>query len=48
MTKSDITEQIYSRIGGSKKESVELLETVFSVMNTLSPQTGSKRNQTAC
>ncbi|MHC1699317.1 MAG: integration host factor subunit alpha [Geobacteraceae bacterium] len=36
MTKVDIVERIYNRLGISKNESAELLETVFSIMkNTL-------------
>jgi len=37
MTKADIVEQIYERVGFSKKESADLVETVFSVIkDTLS------------
>lgn len=32
MTKADIVEQIYERVGFSKKESAELVEKVFQVM----------------
>ncbi len=32
MTKADITERIQAQIGCSKKESTEMLETVFSIM----------------
>lgn len=36
MTKADIVERVHQRIGFSKKESVDLVESVFSVMkNTL-------------
>lgn len=34
MTKADIVEKIQTNIGLSKKESTELMETVFSVMKT--------------
>lgn len=37
MTKADIVEQIYERVGFSKKESAELVEKVFEIMkDTLS------------
>ena len=32
MTKADIVETIYERVGFSKKESAELVETVFDVI----------------
>ena len=32
MTKADIVEMIYERVGFSKKESAELVETVFEVI----------------
>ena len=32
MTKADIVEQIYERVGFSKKESAELVEKVFSII----------------
>ena len=32
MTKADIVEQIYERVGFSKKESAELVERVFQIM----------------
>ena len=32
MTKADIVEQIYERVGFSKKESAELVERVFHIM----------------
>lgn len=32
MTKADIVEQIYERVGFSKKESADLVETVFSII----------------
>jgi len=32
MTKADIVEEIYERVGFSKKESADLVETVFSVI----------------
>ena len=32
MTKSDIVEQIYERVGFSKKESAELVEMVFNII----------------
>ncbi|MCM2356972.1 MAG: integration host factor subunit alpha [Geobacteraceae bacterium] len=36
MTKADIVEKIYERVGFSKKESAELVETVFDIIkNTL-------------
>jgi len=36
MTKADIVERIHQKIGFSKKESAEMVETVFSLMkNTL-------------
>ncbi len=34
MTKVDIVERIYTRLGISKNESAELLETVFSIMKS--------------
>jgi len=41
MTKADIVEKIYEKIGVSKKESAELVELVFEIMkNTL--ETGDK------
>lgn len=41
MTKADIVERIHQRIGFSKKESAEMVETVFSIIkNTL--ETGEK------
>ena len=41
MTKADIIEKIYEKIGVSKKESAELVELVFEIMkNTL--ETGDK------
>ncbi len=41
MTKADIVEKIYEKIGFSKKESAELVELVFDIMkNTL--ETGDK------
>jgi integration host factor subunit alpha len=33
MTKADIVEHIYERVGFSKKESADLVETVFAVIN---------------
>ena len=36
MTKADIVEKIYDKVGFSKKESAELVETVFDIIkNTL-------------
>jgi integration host factor subunit alpha len=36
MTKADIVEKIYEKVGFSKKESAELVETVFDIIkNTL-------------
>jgi len=32
MTKADIVEKIYEKVGFSKKESAELVETVFDIM----------------
>lgn len=32
MTKADIIEQIYEKVGFSKKESAEIVETVFDMM----------------
>lgn len=32
MTKADIVERVYSNAGGCKKDSVELVESVFSAM----------------
>ncbi len=32
MTKADIVEMIYERVGFSKKESAELVETIFDVL----------------
>lgn len=41
MTKADIVERIHQKIGFSKKESAEMVETVFSIIkNTL--ETGEK------
>ncbi len=41
MTKADIVEKIYEKVGFSKKESAELVELVFDIMkNTL--ETGDK------
>jgi integration host factor subunit alpha len=41
MTKADIVEKIYEKVGFSKKESAELVETVFDIMKgTL--ETGDK------
>jgi integration host factor subunit alpha len=41
MTKADIVERIYEKVGFSKKESAELVELVFDIMkNTL--ETGDK------
>ena len=34
MTKADITERIHSELGFSKKESIELLESVLSLMKS--------------
>ena len=34
MTKADIVERIYERLGLTKNESAELLETVFSIMKS--------------
>lgn len=34
MTKADLIETIHTRTGFSKKESTDLLETVFSIMKT--------------
>ncbi|GFO66719.1 integration host factor subunit alpha [Geomonas limicola] len=34
MTKADIVEKIYERVGFSKKESAELVETVFDLIKT--------------
>ncbi len=38
MTKADIVEQIYERVGFSKKESAELVEKVFQVMKDVLAQ----------
>ena len=34
MTKADIVEKIYEKVGFSKKESAELVETVFDLIKT--------------
>lgn len=34
MTKADIVEKIYDKVGFSKKESAELVELVFDIMKT--------------
>lgn len=34
MTKADIVERIYEKVGFSKKESAELVETVFDLIKT--------------
>jgi integration host factor subunit alpha len=34
MTKADMVEKIYEKIGFSKKESAELVETVFDIIKT--------------
>ena len=34
MTKADIVEKIYEKVGFSKKESAELVETVFDIMKS--------------
>ncbi len=34
MTKADIVEKIYEKVGFSKKESAELVELVFDIMKT--------------
>ncbi len=34
MTKADIVERIHQRIGFSKKESAEMVETVFSILKS--------------
>jgi integration host factor subunit alpha len=34
MTKADIVERIYEKVGFSKKESAELVETVFDLMKS--------------
>lgn len=41
MTKADIIENIYEKIGFSKKESAELVEMVFDIMKT-TLETGEK------
>ena len=35
MTKAEIVEQIYERVGFSKKEAAELVETVFEIMKEI-------------
>ena len=36
MTKAEIVEQIYERVGFSKKEAAELVEKVFHCLGTIS------------